>query len=124
MDLRNGRSQECNRVLIVDNQPLMGAGLERLLAAEDRLQVFGVTAPTPDDLVEAIRQAVPDVLVMTKETQPIDPYQLYQRLGDYGRLRIIQISLHSNTIQVFEMKQLVMVAHHPAPDDDLNDYQT
>ncbi|MCA9874191.1 MAG: response regulator transcription factor [Ardenticatenaceae bacterium] len=109
MESLHGRSLDCNRVLIVDNLPLMGAGLEKLLSAEERLQVTGVTVHSEEELVREIWRNVPDVLILTVESQPIDPFHLWQQLENYGRLRIIQISLHSNTVQVYEMKQFTFV---------------
>lgn len=118
MESLNGRSIGCNRVLIVDNQPLMGAGLERLLAAEEQLQVIGVTFRSEEQLVQDIWRATPDILILTVEPRPISPYQLWQQLAGYGRLCIIQISLYSNTVQIFDMQQLTIHDQNHANDDE------
>lgn len=120
MESFNGRSMGCNRVLVVDNQPLMGAGLERLLAAEEQLQVIGVTFRSEEELVQDIWRTTPDILILTVEPQPINPYHLWQQLADYGRLCIIQISLYSNTVQIFDMQQLTIHdQHHAGENEDL-----
>jgi len=103
-----GRSLDCSRVLIADNLALMGAGLEKLLSAEKDLEVVGVAVQSEEELVQEIWRIGPDVLVLTSESQIVDLFHFWQQLENYGRLRIVLISLYSNTVQIFEMQQMTV----------------
>lgn len=106
MEMTDGRSTTANRVLIVGNQGIMGAGLENLLSGEQALDVLGVEAQNEDTLLENIRQIKPDTIILILESQSMSPCRLLEALPDYGRLRIISVSAESNVFDVYERKHI------------------
>ncbi len=107
MDATNGRSATFNRVLIVDNQGIMGAGLERLLSEEPALEVFGVTVDGEKMLIQEIWRLQPDSIILIEESEGISPIRLMKLLKDYGRLRIIVVSTNSNVFEVYDKQQIL-----------------
>ena len=62
------------RVLLVDDQPLIRAGLTRILDPQPELEVVGECSDG-DEVPEAVRRFAPDVIVMDvrmKRTSGID----------------------------------------------------
>jgi chemotaxis response regulator CheB len=102
----NGRSTTFNRVLVVDNQGIMGAGLEKLISADQAIEVLGIVVPDEPTLVQEIWRIQPDIIILISESEVISPCQLLERLGDYGRLRIILVSENSNVMDVYDKQQI------------------
>jgi DNA-binding NarL/FixJ family response regulator len=107
MNIISSRSVNFNRVLIVDNQGLMGAGMEKLLSEEPSLEVFGITTESETALVQNISRLQPDIIILILESQETTPIRLLELLLDYGRLRIIRVSLNSNMFEVYEKQQMI-----------------
>ena len=98
------------RVLIVENELLLGAGIEHLLAGETDLDVMGITRVDEVKLLEEIRFSQPEVVILDRATCLINPTKLITRLPDYPCLRVIVISANDNLMQIFERQQ-VLVTH-------------
>ncbi len=108
MEIADGRSSLTNRVLITNNQSMMGAGLEHLLSGEQALDVFGVEAPSEEALLEKIRQIQPDVVILDAASPVTNVCRLLEALGDYGRLRVIKISAENNDLDVYDKKRIAV----------------
>jgi DNA-binding NarL/FixJ family response regulator len=93
-------------VLIVDNQGIMGAGIEKLLSEEGSLEVFGLPTESEEGLVQNILSLQPDIIILILESQSTTSARLFELLPDYGRLRIILVSMNSNLVEVFDKKQI------------------
>jgi chemotaxis response regulator CheB len=100
------RSTTVNRVLIVDNQGIMGAGLERLLSEEPSLEVLGITTKSETTLIKEIWHLQPDIIILTVESQGINPTRLMNLLSDFTSLRIILVSMTSNVFEVYDRQQI------------------
>lgn len=105
MSVAESRSHQFNRVLIVSNKGLMGAGLQRLLAVEPSLVVTNCLPGSEASLISAIWRFLPDIVVLVS-TEAVSPARILDLLPDYGRLRIILVSLTSNTIEVYNRQQI------------------
>ena len=111
MNTTTKRFAMCNRVLIVDNQAIMGAGLEQLLSGSQVIEVSGITMQNERALVEMVWQVQPDTIILILESQCISPGRLFDLLQNYGRLRIILVSANSNVIEVFDRQQIMTIDH-------------
>ena len=94
MNAQTGRSATFNRVLIVDNEGIMGAGLESLLSEERE-----------SDLIQEIKRFQPDIIILILESYGLSPGRLLELLGDYGRLRFILVSIESKMFEVYDKQQ-------------------
>lgn len=108
MNVINGRSTAINRVLVVDNLVLMGAGLECLLSEELTLEVFGVAIDSEAALVEDIRRLQPDIIILIQEMEITTPSRLLGLLNEYGRLRIISVSYTSNLFEIYDKQPIAI----------------
>lgn len=106
MDTTTDWSAVSNRILIVDNQGMMGAGLESLLSTEKSLEVLGITINNGADLVHEIWRMRPGTIILIAESQPVTPIRLLELLADYGRLRIISVSMNNNNVTIYEKQQV------------------
>lgn len=107
MEITDGRSATFNRVLIIGNQGMMGAGLEHLLSNEAALDVFGIEAYPEPLLLEQIRHIQPDTIILVSDSQPTRPGWLFDQLANYGRLRIISVNSQSNIFDVYERQPIL-----------------
>ena len=68
------------RVLLVDDQPLVRAGLLRILEPQDGITVVGECSDG-DQVPEAVRRSRPDVVVMDVRMRRVDGAEATRRLG-------------------------------------------
>ena len=106
MKSANGRYTSTNRVLVIDNRSIMGAGVETLLSNSGQLQVVGTTPQDEADLVASIWQLSPDVIILSSQAQLTDPVRLLNLLKDYRSFRLIVVSEDDNTMEVYEKRQM------------------
>lgn len=97
------------RVLVVGNASLLGAGIESLLAEEPDLMVIGKISDDKAELIKEIRHLQADVVVLHETGEVADPGDLLALLEDYPQLRIVVIGLSDNLIYVYD-KHRVLVA--------------
>jgi len=98
------------RVLIVENKLLLGAGIETLLANEPEVDVIGITPVDENSLIQEIYHIQPDVVVLDAETTLIDPNnkQLSQ-LQENLQFRTITVSANDNLIRVYDKQEIMIV---------------
>lgn len=108
MNAITSNSINYNRVLIVDNQGIMGAGMEELLSKEPSLEVFGISTASETALVQNISRLQPDTVILTLESKGTTPTRLMELLYDYGRLRIIRVSMNSNIFEIYEKQKIIL----------------
>lgn len=96
------------RILIVENELLLGAGIEHLLTGEADLDVTGIAGADEAILLKEIKHFQPDVVILDRATCLIHPTKLLAQLQDYPHLRVIVISADDNTVQIFEKQQILV----------------
>lgn len=106
MKTRNGRSPTHNRILIVNNDEILGAGLENLLSNEGSLEVSGIATQDEAVLISEIQRLQPDTVILMAESRLSNPSRLFARLPEYGRLRIILVSIESNVLEIYDKQQI------------------
>jgi DNA-binding NarL/FixJ family response regulator len=71
------------RVLLVDDQPLVRAGLARILGPEPDLEIVGECADG-DEVEAAVAELVPDVVLMDVRMKRVDGAEATRRVRDAG----------------------------------------
>lgn len=95
-------------VLVVENETLLGAGIECMLAAETDLDVIGVMPPDVNGLLDAIRCYQPDVVILD-EASPLAQFtRLLAQLPDFPSSRILIVSADDDRVQVFDRQQVLV----------------
>ena len=99
-----------SRVLIVENQLLLGAGLQNLLTGEADLDVIGISPSSQLELVQEIRKTRPDVVLLLKDSFLTDATELLAFLEGYPKLRVLVVNASDQLIHIYD-KQEVQVKH-------------
>jgi DNA-binding NarL/FixJ family response regulator len=94
------------RVLVSENQRLLGAGIENLLRREHDLLVMGVALEGQEALRRAIDRSQPDVVVLDEAT--IDAAGLLELLEYYPRLRVVLVSADGSLVHTYKAQQVVV----------------
>ena len=92
------------RVLVVENESLLGAGIERLLAGETGLNVGGATPPNETTLIDTIKQLQPDVIILDEASLLTIPIRVVNNLLDYPGLWVVMVSVNDNRVQIYHKK--------------------
>jgi DNA-binding NarL/FixJ family response regulator len=99
----NGNGRRKNRVLIVDDHPIVRQGLRRLIEQEDDLTVCG-EAETTREAKTAIRELKPDVVIVDISLKQGDGIELVKDArAHYAQLPILVLSMHDETIYAERM---------------------
>jgi DNA-binding NarL/FixJ family response regulator len=69
------------RVLLVDDQPLVRAGLRRILEPQDGITVVG-ECEDGDQVTAAVERCTPDIVVMDVRMRRVDGAEATRRLGE------------------------------------------
>jgi DNA-binding NarL/FixJ family response regulator len=92
------------RVLVVGNQRLLGAGIERLLRREADLQIVGITLENQGELSWEIGSCHADVVVLDESMA--DPNKLIALLKDHPGLRVLIVRAEDGLVRVYETQQV------------------
>jgi len=96
------------RVLILDNQLLVGAGIQLLLSGEADLEIIGLPSLNCEDLAQLINKLEPDVIVLDEINHLTHLAGLLALLNNFSRLRIVVVRVQDDLIQIYD-KQEVLV---------------
>ena len=99
---------EVSRVLIVENQRLLGAGLQALLTENSDLDIIGVSPSNQIELVRKIRQLQPDVVFLSEGSRLTNAVDLLALLEDYPRLRVVVISANDHLVRIYDQQQVLI----------------
>ncbi|MCP4424269.1 MAG: hypothetical protein GY803_07260, partial [Chloroflexi bacterium] len=94
------------RILIVNNHLLMGAGVEKLLSSSGQSQIIGSSFQSEADLVRDIWHYLPDIVIMSAQFHQITPTRLLSLLENYGSLRLIAVSEKDNSLEIYEKQRI------------------
>ena len=93
------------RILIVENQLLLGAGLQSLLSVEPDLHVIGISPSNQLELVREIRQFRPDIVFLDKDSQLTDAVELLTFLEDFHELQLIEVNANDHLVHIYNMQE-------------------
>ena len=92
------------KLLIVDDHPVVRAGLRRLLAAEPGVEI--VEAASGQEVIGAFRDAGPDLVLLDLNLPGISGLEVLSRLLiENANARVLVISMYDNPIYVARVLQ-------------------
>jgi len=94
------------RILIVENQLLLGAGLQNLLSDEADLDVIGISPRNQLELVREIRQRQPDIVFLDEDSHLTDAIDLLTFLEDFHELQLIVVNANDHVVRIFNKQEI------------------
>jgi DNA-binding NarL/FixJ family response regulator len=95
------------RVLVIENQRLLGAGIETLLRRDVDLDVLGVTPESESGLLRDINRFQADVVIFDEAM--IDSTGLLNLLEHYPTLRVVLVNADDGLVRTFDARQFNVV---------------
>jgi DNA-binding NarL/FixJ family response regulator len=92
------------RVLVVENQRLVGAGIQHLLTGEAGLEVAGVAPEDEAALVAEIKRFLPDWVVLDQATTNAN--RLCRLLQGCIELHVAVVSANDDLIRIYEKRRI------------------
>ena len=96
------------RILIIENQLLVGAGIHVLLAGEVDMEVIGISAPNSEELAQAINNSEPDVIVLDELSHLTCLSRLFSFLNDLPKLRIVVVGAQGNRVRIYNKQEVLI----------------
>ncbi len=96
------------RVLVVENKLLLGAGLEMLLQQNDNLEVIGISPGNEEELIREIRYFNPSVIIIDETTYLTHTLRLLALLRKFHELRLVIVSANDNLIHIYHKHNLLL----------------
>jgi two-component system LytT family response regulator len=94
------------RALIVDDEPLARARLQRLLRARADVEVVG-SAANADEAVEKITELAPDLIFLDVQMPGLGGFDVLRQIGGGGRPSVIFTTAHAQyALRAFEVHAL------------------
>ncbi len=107
----NSRDKVGQRVLIVENGLLLGAGIKNLLSREADLDLVGLTPSNEAELIKNIKLFKPEVVILDEATYLTNAIRLLALLKNYPELRLVVVNTNNNLMYVYDkQKRLVSQA--------------
>lgn len=95
-------------VLLVENDLLLGAGIETLLSREPNIEVIGISSCDVDELIERIRYLRPEVIILDEAIYLSYSSRLLVLLHLYHKLRLIIVSTDDNLVHIYDKKDVLL----------------
>ncbi len=94
------------RVLIIENELLLGAGIQVLLAAEVDLDVIGIAAIDEERLAQELSRLRPDVIILDETSRLACPDKLQVLLNGTSQVQIVVISASHDLIRIYNKREI------------------
>jgi chemotaxis response regulator CheB len=99
-------SQPHKRVVVLESDYLLSAGVQSFLSNQEHLEVMGLDAKDPQESYQAILQIQPDVIILDQNNQLIDLNALLEHLEDLPRVRTVVMSYSDDQVQVYDRNKI------------------
>lgn len=96
------------RVLVIENDLLLGASIESLLVQEPTLEVIGFSPRNKKDLIDKILLLQPAVVILDEATHSNHSIWLLAMLKKHQDLRLIIVNADKNFIQVYHKQNVFL----------------
>ena len=94
------------KVLILESDLLLNAGIENLLIGQKNLDVHGVMCRNLGELNEAINQIQPDIIIADTTYVSVTSGEALNSLKTRPGVKIILINLEDNQIEIYDNKRI------------------
>ena len=96
------------RILVIENDLLLGGGVENLLLQEIGLDVIGISPRDEEELIRQIRSLQPNVVILDEATYLTNSVRLLAMLGHHHSLRLVIINANNDLVHVYHKYDVVL----------------
>ena len=96
------------RVLVLESDLLLGAGIRSLLSGQEQLDVSSVDETNCEKLTQTIREFRPDVIVLAEDRLALHRKLLTSCLQISPNLRTIVVNRNDNQVQIWDKRVIVV----------------
>ena len=96
------------QILVVENNLLLGAGLENLLSRETNLKITGIAPRGEEELIEQIKKLRPAIVILDEATYLTHSVRLLAYLRILQKFRLVIVSANSNLIQIYHKENILL----------------
>ena len=96
------------KIVVLESDQLINAGVYSFLSAQDCYEVFGLDVNDPVQIYQSIELLQPDVIILDKSSQITNASNLITNLERLPKIRTIVVSVSSNQIQVCDKQDIVI----------------
>ena len=100
------RENAVKRVLIVENDLLLGAGIERLLSQNANIELLGLASARDIDFAKHINQFKPDVIVMDEASYLASSIRPLTLLKNCPSLRVVMVNTNDTLVHIYDKQQI------------------
>lgn len=101
-----------NRILILDKEHLLGAGVESLLSQEENITIMGLATDFSIDqnqyLKQEIEQFRPDVVILNNDLLKVYFNLLVGLINLYPEMKFIVVNPLDNRLHVYEKREITI----------------
>lgn len=97
------------RVLVVENDLLLGAGIENLLLRESNLDVIGISCWDEEEMIRKIRYLQPATVILDEASFLTHSIRLLARLMQDHELKLVIVNADNNMIQVYHKQNILLM---------------
>ncbi len=102
----NTKGKEKQRVLIVENELLLGAAIESLLTREVDLDLVGLASSNEADLSKAIGRSRPQVVILDEATYPSNSLKLLNFFRKHPELRLVLVNATNSLVHIYDKRNI------------------
>ena len=97
------------RVLIIENNLLLGAGIQNLLAGMANLEVIGIASGRKwGELAQEIERLQPDLIVLDEDSHLANLTKLLPLLAEFSQLRLVVVSANDDRVRIYGKQEFLI----------------
>ena len=108
MSRSSGIASLVKRIVVLESDHLINAGVLSFLASQDCFDVIGMEGSDPEQIYRAIENIRPDVVIIDQNSLIISVSKLLAHFEQVPHIRTIVLNMSDNQIQVCD-KRLVQI---------------
>lgn len=98
------------RLLIINEDTLLAAGLQSLLSHFPGVDVVALTPSGPKALIDELERFRPHMILLACGGPVTSPPDLLAMLGEYPLVRVVAVSCDCNTVYVYDRSPATVTA--------------
>jgi DNA-binding NarL/FixJ family response regulator len=101
-------SLDQKRIVVLESDQLLNAGVQSFLSSQGYQQVHGVATHNEETMVLEIERLNPDVIIMDEDNREANLALLVPYMAGDRAIRTIIMNLHNNQISIYEQRQVLV----------------